>query len=58
MIEYVVRMVMMAAFGVLGYFGLWLCGVPARPIGYLGAAVVAIAAWHAVHIIGKGLRDG
>ena len=50
--------VMCAALGVASYFALWLCGMPAQPNGYAGAALLFVALWHYVYIIGKAVKSG
>lgn len=53
---YVVGLVIVSLLGAAAYFGLWLCGMPARPIGYAGAPLVALAVWHLAFIVGKSVK--
>ena len=57
MLNYVVGVMMVSLFGVLGYFGLWLCGMSARPIGYLGAALLAVSVLHIAFAIGRSVKE-
>ncbi len=43
--------------GAIAYSGLWLCGVPTRPLGYLGAALVAVAVWNLAIITAVSIRE-
>lgn len=54
--NYLAGLIVCALSGAAVYFGLWLCGMPARPIGYGGAALIFVALWRFVHVIGKGIK--
>lgn len=55
--DYIARVIMCGLYGVIGYFGLWLCGMPAKPIGYLGAALVSVAVVHLAFAIGRSVKE-
>ena len=55
--DYIARVIMCGLYGVVGYFGLWLCGMPAKPIGYLGAALVSVAVLRLTFAIGRAVKE-
>jgi hypothetical protein len=57
-IVYFASVVVFGLIGVAAYFGLWLCGMPAQPIGYAGAAVVSVALWHFGYALVRSIRMG
>jgi hypothetical protein len=58
MTDYGIKLVITAFCGIAVYFGLWLCGMPVKPWGYLGAVLIALALLHVVWIMIKSARDG
>lgn len=55
--HYFLTLFFVAMCGVAIYFALWLCGMPAEPKGYGGAALLAVLLWKLVWMVGRDVKE-